>query len=232
LNYKKQEVMARFSRIQVVVKMIETGLIPIFNNADLSTSKKIVKACYDGGVRVIEYTNRGDFAQEVFTELNKFVIKELPDMILGIGTVVDGPTAALFIQSGANFIVSPYLKEDLAIICNRRKILWIPGCGSLTEISKAEELGAEIIKIFPALQVGGPKFVSNIKGPCPWTSLMPAGGVEPQDNNLKEWFESGVTCVGMGSQLITKEILEKENFEQLALKCKESLNFIKKYKKS
>jgi 2-keto-3-deoxy-6-phosphogluconate aldolase len=223
--------MSRFTRIQVAVKMMETGLIPIFNHSDISICKKIVNACYSGGVRVIEYTNRGDFAHEIFTELNKFVIKELPDMILGIGTVVDGATASLFIQSGANFVVSPYLKEDMAVVCNRRKILWIPGCGSLTEISKAEELGAEIIKIFPAIQVGGPKFVSNIKGPCPWTSIMPAGGVEPEEKNLKEWFESGVTCVGMGSQLITKDILEKENYDQLTAKCKFSLECIKKYKK-
>ncbi len=224
--------MARFSRIQVVSKMIETGLIPIFNHMDISVCKQIVKACSEGGVRVIEYTNRGDFAQDIFAELNRFVINEFPEMILGIGTVIDGATAALFIQLGTNFVVSPYLKEDMAIICNRRKILWIPGCGSLNEISRAEELGAEIIKIFPALQVGGPKFVTNIKGPCPWTSIMPAGGVEPLENNLKEWFEAGVTCVGMGSQLITKEIIEKKNYELLKTKCKESLEYIKKHKKN
>jgi 2-dehydro-3-deoxyphosphogluconate aldolase / (4S)-4-hydroxy-2-oxoglutarate aldolase len=223
--------MSRFTRIQVAAKMMETGLIPIFNNAEITVCKNIVKACYEGGVRVIEYTNRGDFAQEIFTELNKFVIKELPEMMLGIGTVVDGPAASLYIQLGANFVVSPYLKEDMAILCNRRKILWIPGCGSLNEISRAEELGAEIVKIFPAIQVGGPKFVSNIKGPCPWTSIMPAGGVEPEEKNLKEWFESGVTCVGMGSQLITKDILEKGNYGLLTKKCQDSLEYIRKYKK-
>jgi 2-dehydro-3-deoxyphosphogluconate aldolase/(4S)-4-hydroxy-2-oxoglutarate aldolase len=152
-------------------------------------------------------------------------------MIFGVGTIVDASAASLFIQLGANFVISPYLKEDMAVVCNRRKILWIPGCGSLNEISRAEELGAEIVKIFPAIQVGGPKFVSNILGPCPWTSIMPAGGVEPEENNLKEWFESGVVCVGMGSKLITKDILEKGNYSALTLKCQESLGFINKYKK-
>jgi 2-dehydro-3-deoxyphosphogluconate aldolase/(4S)-4-hydroxy-2-oxoglutarate aldolase len=223
--------MARFTRIQVAVKILETGLIPIFHHKDISVCKQIVKACYDGGVRVMEYTNRGDFAQDIFAELNKYIIKELPEMIFGVGTIVDASAASLFIQLGANFVISPYLKEDMAVVCNRRKILWIPGCGSLNEISRAEELGAEIVKIFPAIQVGGPKFVSNILGPCPWTSIMPAGGVEPEENNLKEWFESGVVCVGMGSKLITKDILEKGNYSALTLKCQESLGFINKYKK-
>lgn len=180
----------------------------------------------------MEYTNRGDFAQDIFAELNKYIIKELPDMIFGVGTIVDASTAALFIQLGANFIVSPYLKEDMAVVCNRRKILWIPGCGSLNEISRAEELGAEIVKIFPAMQVGGPKFVSNILGPCPWSSIMPAGGVKPVESNLKEWFEAGVACAGMGSQLITKEIIEKENYDLLKTKCRDSLKYIKRYKKN
>jgi 2-dehydro-3-deoxyphosphogluconate aldolase/(4S)-4-hydroxy-2-oxoglutarate aldolase len=224
--------MARFTRIQVLLKMMETGLLPIFNHKELSVCTRIVKACYEGGVRVIEYTNRGDFSQDIFAGLNKYVIKELPDMILGIGTVLDGASAALYMQLGANFIVSPFLKEDIAVICNRRKILWIPGCATVTEISRAEELGAEIIKIFPAMQVGGPEFVSNIKGPCPWTTVMPAGGVEPEEKNLKEWFESGVTCVGMGSKLITKDIIEKGNFKLLTEKCYESLAIIKKYKRN
>lgn len=224
--------MARFTRVQVVLKIIETGIIPIFYNPDVTVCKKIINACYEGGVRVIEITNRGDFTHEIFTELNKYIAKELPDMILGIGTIVDGATAALYIQLGANFIVSPVLKEDMAIVCNRRKILWIPGCGSLSEISKAEELGAEIIKIFPAQEIGGPKFIANIKAPCPWTSLMATGGVDISENNLKEWFDAGATCVGMGSRLITKEIIEKENYSQLTANCKEVLRIIKKYKKN
>ena len=222
--------MARFTRIQVALKMAETGIIPVFYHKDPEVCKNVLKACYDGGVRVFEFTNRGDFAHEIFTALNKYAEKELPEMMLGIGSVVDAGTASLYIQLGTNFVVSPVLKEEMAIVCNRRKILWSPGCGSLSEISRAEELGAEIVKIFPAEQVGGPKFVANIKGPCPWTSIMPTGGVEPTEENLSAWFKAGVTCVGMGSQLITKEILETQNYQKLSAVVDNVLKIILKYK--
>ena len=213
--------MARFSRIEVALKMRETGIIPVFFHADAGVCKHVLKACYDGGVRVFEFTNRGDFAHEVFAELNHWAAAEMPDMILGVGSVVDAGTASLYIQLGANFIVSPILNQDMAKVCNRRKILWSPGCGSLTEINQAEEYGAEICKIFPGAQVGGPSFVKAIKGPCPWTSLMPTGGVEPTEESLKAWFGAGVTCVGMGSQLITKEIIHKGSYSELTKKVKE-----------
>jgi len=222
--------MARFTRIQVALKMAETGIIPVFYHKDPEVCKNVLKACYDGGVRVFEFTNRGDFAHEIFTALNKYAEKELPEMMLGIGSVVDAGTASLYIQLGTNFVVSPVLKEEMAIVCNRRKILWSPGCGSLSEISRAEELGAEIVKIFPAEQVGGPKFVANIKGPCPWTSIMPTGGVEPTEENLSAWFKAGVTCVGMGSQLITREILETQNYQKLSAVVDNVLKIILKYK--
>ncbi len=223
--------MARFTRIQVALKMAETGIIPVFYHKDADLCKKVLNACYKGGVRVFEFTNRGDFAHEVFTELNKYAAKELPEMILGIGSVVDAGTTALYIQLGTNFIVSPILNEDMAKVCNRRKILWAPGCGSVTEISKAEELGAEIVKIFPGTQVGGPKFVEALKGPFPWSSVMPTGGVDTSEENLAAWFKAGVTCVGMGSQLITKDIIEKDDFQKLTEECKKALEIIRKYKK-
>jgi 2-dehydro-3-deoxyphosphogluconate aldolase / (4S)-4-hydroxy-2-oxoglutarate aldolase len=223
--------MARFTRIQVVVKMQETGMIPVFYNKDVELCKKVLKACYDGGARVFEFTNRGDFAHEVFSELSKYAAKELPELILGVGSIVDAGTTSLYIQLGANFVVSPVINEDMAKVCNRRKISWSPGCGSLTEISKAEELGAEVVKIFPASQVGGPKFVEAVKGPCPWTSIMPTGGVDTTEENLAGWFKAGVTCVGMGSQLVTKEIIEKGDFQKLTEECKKALEIIKKYKK-
>lgn len=213
--------MARFSRIEVALKMKETGIIPVFFHSDAGVCKHVLKACYDGGVRVFEFTNRGDFAHEVFAELNHWTAAEMPDMMLGVGSVVDAGTASLYIQMGANFIVSPILNPDMAKVCNRRKILWSPGCGSLTEINQAEEYGAEICKIFPGAQVGGPSFVKAIKGPCPWTSLMPTGGVEPTEESLKAWFGAGVTCVGMGSQLITKEIIHKGNYSDLTNKVKQ-----------
>jgi 2-dehydro-3-deoxyphosphogluconate aldolase/(4S)-4-hydroxy-2-oxoglutarate aldolase len=223
--------MARFTRIQVALKMAETGMIPVFYHKDAEICKKVLKACYDGGVRVFEFTNRGDFAHEVFAELNKFAATELPEMILGVGSVVEAGTTSLYIQLGSNFIVSPILNEDMAKVCNRRKILWSPGCGSVSEISKAEELGAEVVKIFPGSQVGGPKFVEAVKGPLPWSSIMPTGGVDTSEENLAAWFKAGVTCVGMGSQLITKDVLEKGDFQKLTDECRKTLSIIKIYKK-
>ncbi len=218
--------MARFSRIEVALKMKETGMIPVFYHSQIETAKQVLKACYDGGVRVFEFTNRGDFAHEVFAELNKYAAKDLPEMILGVGSVVDAGTASLYIQLGANFIVSPVLKEDMAIVCNRRKIAWSPGCGSLNDISRAEELGAEIVKIFPGSSVGGPKFVAAVKGPCPWSSIMPTGGVEPTEENLKAWFDAGVTCVGMGSNLFPKDVLAAKDWGKITELCKNALSII------
>jgi len=223
--------MARFSRIEVALKMKETGMIPVFYHAQIETAKQVLKACYDGGVRVFEFTNRGDFAHEVFGELNKWAAKELPDLILGVGSVVDAGTASLYIQLGANFVVSPVLKEEMAVVCNRRKIAWSPGCGTLNDISRAEELGAEIVKIFPGSSVGGPKFVAAVKGPCPWTSIMPTGGVEPTEENLKAWFDAGVTCVGMGSNLFPKDVLAAKDWGKITELCRNALDIIKKVRK-
>jgi 2-dehydro-3-deoxyphosphogluconate aldolase/(4S)-4-hydroxy-2-oxoglutarate aldolase len=220
--------MARFSRIEVALKMKETGMVPVFYHADPEVCKQVIRACYEGGVRVFEFTNRGDFAHEVFAQLVKYAASEFPDLMLGAGSVVDAPTATLYIQSGADFIVAPVIKEDMAIVCNRRKILWSPGCGSLTEISRAEELGAEVVKIFPAQQVGGPKFVAAVKGPNPWSSIMPTGGVEPKEENLKAWFDAGVHCVGMGSQLISKELVAAGDYEKLRALTKEAIEIIQK----
>jgi 2-dehydro-3-deoxyphosphogluconate aldolase / (4S)-4-hydroxy-2-oxoglutarate aldolase len=208
--------MARFSRIDVALKMRETGIIPVFYHKDAEVCREVIKACYAGGIRVFEFTNRGEFAHELFSELNKWAAKEVPEMIMGAGSIVDAGTTSLYIQLGANFIVSPVLNAEMAKVCNRRKILWSPGCGTLSEINFAEELGAEIVKIFPGSSVGGPDFVKAIKGPCPWTSIMPTGGVEPTLENLTEWFDAGVTCVGIGSNLITKEIVLKKNWKSLA----------------
>jgi len=159
--------MAQFTRVQTIIAMQENGMVPVFYNSNPDICLNVLKACYDGGSRIFEFTNRGDFVHEIFAQLVKFAQKELPGMIIGVGSIVDAETAALYIQNGTNFVVSPVLKDDMAVVCNRRKILWIPGCGSVTEISHAEELGAEIVKIFPASQVGGPKFIAAVKGPCP-----------------------------------------------------------------
>ncbi|MDX9846025.1 MAG: bifunctional 4-hydroxy-2-oxoglutarate aldolase/2-dehydro-3-deoxy-phosphogluconate aldolase [Tenuifilaceae bacterium] len=224
--------MARFTRIQTAQAMAQTGIIPVFYHSDPEICFEVIKACYAGGLRVFEFTNRGDYAHEVFSVVNKRVATELPKMILGTGSVLDAGTASLYIQLGTNFIVSPVIKEDMAIVCNRRKILWSPGCGSVTEISRAEELGAEIVKIFPGTQVGGPKFVEAVKGPMPWTSIMPTGGVEPTEENLTAWFKAGVTCVGMGSQLISKDIIANRNFAKLEESVKQACQILEKIRES
>ncbi|MFT7198006.1 MAG: 2-dehydro-3-deoxyphosphogluconate aldolase/(4S)-4-hydroxy-2-oxoglutarate aldolase [Marinoscillum sp.] len=222
--------MARFSRIEVALKMKETGIVPVFYHKDIEVCKQVLMACYHGGVRVFEFTNRGDYAHEVFAELNKFAAKEAPEMILGVGSIVDAGTTSLYIQLGSNFIVSPVLNPEMAKVCNRRKIAWSPGCGSVTEIGYAEELGSEVVKIFPGSQVGGPAFVKGVKGPFPWTSIMPTGGVEPTQDNLTQWFEAGVHCVGMGSQLITSEIIKSGDYKALEAKVKEALAIVQQIK--
>lgn len=218
--------MAKYSRIEVATVMKENGMVPLFFHSDIELSKKVLKACYDGGSRLMEFTSRGDFAFEVFGGLNKYALAELPGMILGVGSVTDAAAASLYMQLGANFIVTPVLREDIALVCNRRKVLWSPGCGTLTEIARAEELGCEIVKLFPG-DIYGPQFVKGIKGPCPWTSIMPTGGVSTNRENLKSWFDAGVTCVGIGSQLISSEIVANKDFEGLRLKVKETLETIK-----
>ncbi|PCH77465.1 MAG: bifunctional 4-hydroxy-2-oxoglutarate aldolase/2-dehydro-3-deoxy-phosphogluconate aldolase [Flavobacteriaceae bacterium] len=222
--------MAQFTRIEVATVMKETGMIPLFFSSDIELSKKVLKACYDGGARLMEFTARGDFAHEVFGELTKYAIAELPGMIMGVGSVTDAGAASLYMALGANFIVTPVLREDIALACNRRKVLWSPGCGTLTEITRAEELGCEIIKLFPG-DIYGPQFVKGIKGPQPWTNIMPTGGVSPTKENLAAWFGAGVTCVGMGSQLISKEIIANQDYALLAKNVAKALEIIKTVRK-
>lgn len=221
--------MAQFSRIEVATVMKQTGMVPLFYHPDIALGRKVLKACYDGGARLMEFTARGEFSFEVFSELNKFAIKELPGMVIGVGSITDAGAASMFMQMGANFIVTPSLRVDIAIACNRRKVLWSPGCGSLTEINKAEEMGCEIVKLFPG-STYGPGFVKAIKGPQPWTSVMPTGGVTTEESNLKGWFDAGVTCVGMGSQLISKEVLANNDFKGLVHTVRETLDLIGKLK--
>lgn len=218
--------MAQFSRIEVANIMKETGLVPLFFSQDLELSKQILKACFDGGARLMEFTARGDFAHEIFGQLTKYAISELPGMVMGVGSITDAASASLFMALGANFIVTPVFRKDIAIVCNRRKVLWSPGCGSLTEIAQAEEMGCEIVKLFPGDSFGA-KFIKNIKGPQPWTNIMPTGGVSPNKENLKEWFDAGATCVGMGSQLITKDIVDQQDFKKLEEQVRWTIETIK-----
>lgn len=226
--YFKKTNMARFSRIEVAIKMKETGVVPVFYHNNIDVCKAVVKACYEGGIRVFEFTNRGDFAHEVFGDLVKWSATECPEMILGVGSIIDGPTTALYIQLGANFIVAPIVDEEMARICNKRKVAWSPGCGSVTEVVRAHELGCEVVKVFPGSSVGGPEFVKSVKGPMPYASIMPTGGVSPDEANMSGWFKAGVHCVGMGSQLFPADVLKNKDWAFVTNKCKEALAIVQK----
>lgn len=217
--------MAKYSRLKVLTSMIEVGLVPVFYHADPQTAVRVVEACLDGGVRCFEFTNRGDGAHEVFRELARCFQKD-DRLILGAGSLLDPATAALYIQLGANFIVGPALNAEVARLCNRRKVAYSPGCGTLSEISQAEELGVEIVKIFPGAAVGGPGFVKDVLGPMPWTRLMPTGGVEPTQESLSAWFKAGVCCVGMGSKLFPAETIKAGDFAAITANVRQALAYI------
>ena len=222
--------MARFNKMQVLDAIVSTGMVPVYYNKDVEIAKQVVKACYEGGVRAFEFTNRGDFAHEVFAELIKFATKECPELVLGVGSIVDAGTASLYLQLGANFVVGPLFNPEIAKVCNRRLVPYTPGCGSVSEIGFAQEVGCDLCKIFPAGNVGGPSFVKNIKAPMPWSMIMATGAVEPTEENLSAWFKVGVTCVGMGSKLFPKEMIAAGNWEAIFTLCRDALATIKKYR--
>lgn len=218
--------MARFTRLEVYQAMLESGLVPLFYNPDVEVSTNVVKACADGGARVLEFTNRGDYAFDVFQQISKLLAKEKSPLMLGIGSVVDAPTAAMYISAGANFVVGPIFNPEVARLCNRRKIAYLPGCGSLNDISLAEEYGVEIVKVFPGSAVGGPGFIKDALGPCPWSRIMPTGGVDATAENIKTWIQAGACCVGMGSKLITKTTISEGNYAGITENVKQILTWI------
>ena len=219
--------MSKFDKIAVLSKMAVAPMVPVFYHKDVEIAKQVVKACYDGGVRAFEFTNRGDFAHEVFAEVRKFAWDECPELALGVGSVVDAPTASLYIQMGADFVVGPLFNPDVAKVCNRRGVPYTPGCGTVSEVGFAQEAGCDLIKVFPG-DVLGPKFVKGLLAPMPWTKLMVTGGVEPTEENLTAWFKAGVFCVGMGSKLFPKDKIEAQDWQYITDKCREALSFIVK----
>ena len=224
--------MARFKRLEVLNAVGQVGLVPIFYNPKLEVAKNILLACAEGGATVAEFTNRGDRAYQLFVQLAEFCDKELPQVVLGAGTIHDAPTAAMYIAAGANFIVAPVLNPEVARLCNRRKIAYIPGCATTSEISQAEELGVEMVKIFPGGTLGGPEFVKALLGPCPWSSVMPTGGVEDTRECLEAWFKSGVTCVGMGSNLFKSDLVAAGDFKTIAANVRKVTTWIAEIRKT
>lgn len=218
--------MARFDRLLVLNEIVRIGVVPVFYHPDLDVAKKLVAACAAGGARVVEFTNRGDNAYRVFSDLVLHFQKADPSIILGVGSVLDPVTAGLYISSGANFVVGSVLNPEVARLCNRRKIPYCPGCGSASEISQAEELGVEIVKVFPGDSVGGPGFVRAILGPTPWTRIMPTGGVEATKESLTAWIQAGVTAVGIGSNLIRKEWVRAGDYAAITAKTAEVVRWI------
>ncbi len=218
--------MARFFRLEVIHAMLDGGLVPVFYHGDVAAAKKVARAVADGGAKVLEFTNRGDFAHQIFSELLQWCGREAPDLILGAGSILDPGTASLFINSGANFIVGPVFHADVARLCNRRKIAYLPGCGSASEISQAEEWGVDICKVFPGAEVGGPAFVKNLLAPLPGTLVMPTGGVEATRESIRQWFSAGVACVGLGSQLISRDLVAAGDMGAIARKTAEVLSWI------
>ena len=217
--------MARFDKQAVMAKIGSTGMVPVFYHKDLEVARQVVKACYAGGVRAFEFTNRGDFAHEIFGELVKFAATECPELALGVGSVVDPATAALYIQLGACFVVGPLFNAEVSRVCNRRLVPYTPGCGTVSEIGAAQETGCDLCKVFPG-DVLGPKFVKGLMAPMPWSKLMVTGGVEPTEENIKAWFGAGVYCVGMGSNLFPGDKIAAADWDYISDKCREALGYV------
>lgn len=220
--------MAKFDKLQVLAKMGEAPMVPVFYHKVAETAKAVVKACYDGGVRLFEFTNRGDFAHEVFAEVVKFASSECPDMAIGVGSVVEPGTASLYMQLGACFVVGPLFNPEVARVCNRRGVPYIPGCGSVTEVGMAQEAGCEVCKLFPG-DVLGTKMVKGLMAPMPWSKIMVTGGVEPSEENLREWFVAGAFCVGMGSKLFPTETVAASDWKAVTAKCEECFAAIRSF---
>lgn len=218
--------MARFMRLDIINTLLEVGLVPLFYNGETATAIELAAACARGGARLVEFTNRGELAYPVFAELVRHFDKADPALILGVGSIQDAPTAALFLAAGASFIVGPGFNPEIARLCNRRKVLYMPGCATETEIETAEEYGAEICKLFPGETVGGPAFVKAVMAPCPWHRLMPTGGVDASEASIGEWIRAGAAAVGLGSKLVSAQAVREKDYAGIAAKTAQCIAWV------
>jgi 2-dehydro-3-deoxyphosphogluconate aldolase/(4S)-4-hydroxy-2-oxoglutarate aldolase len=209
---------------------MDQSVIPVFYHPDVELCANVIQACANGGAKCVEFTNRGDFASQVFLEVTRHFAKADPSVIMGVGSICDAPTAGIYVAYGAKFVVGPMLNADVAKFCNRRGVPYSPGCGSATEINDAQELGVEIVKVFPGSSVGGPEFVKNVMGPMPWTRIMPTGGVEPNEESLRKWFGAGIVACGIGSNMITKALLDAKDFKGIEENVRKTINLVKTIK--
>lgn len=214
-------------RLTVLSAMMEQGVIPVFHHPEVEVCAKVIQACANAGAKCIEFTNRGEFASHAFHQAAMHFARADPSVIMGVGSIVDAPTAGVYIANGAKFVVGPLLNAEVARVCNRRMIPYSPGCGTASEIGQAQELGCEIVKVFPGGTVGGPEFVKNVLGPMPWTRIMPTGGVEATEASLRKWFGAGIVACGIGSNLITKDLLDAQDYEGIERRVRETVQLIK-----
>lgn len=222
--------MAAKDRMAVLTAMMEQSIIPVFYDPDVEVCRNVIQACANGGAKCIEFTNRGDFATHVFLEVTRHFATVDPTVIMGVGSIVDAPTAGIYIANGAKFVVGPLLNADVAKVCNRRGIPYSPGCGSATEIGDAQELGCEIVKVFPGSSVGGADFVRSVLGPMPWTRIMPTGGVEPTEASLRQWFGAGIVACGIGSNLLTRDLLRARDYAGIERKVRDTIDLTRRIK--
>ena len=223
--------MAAKDRMAVLSAIMEQSIIPVFYDPDVEVCLSVIQACANGGAKCVEFTNRGDFAAHVFYEITRHFAAADPSVIMGVGSIVDAPTAGIYIANGARFVVGPLLNADVAKLCNRRGIPYSPGCGSATEIGDAQELGCEIVKVFPGASVGGPDFVRGIMAPMPWTRIMPTGGVDPTEDSLRKWFAAGIVACGIGSNLVTRDLLQARDYAGIERKVRTTVELASRIKR-
>lgn len=201
---------------QIQESILDEKFIPLFSHLDAEICKNVMRICYKNGIKIFEFTNRNENSYAVFKELKQYRDARLPQMKIGVGTIKNAIQAALFIKAGADFLISPVILEEIHDVCQKEKIVWIPGCATPSEICLAENWGLSLVKIFPAKQLGGPSYIEAIKTVFPNMSFMATGGVEPNKEDIEKWYASGVSSVGLGAKLFPKEILLLKEYDEMS----------------